>query len=337
MPGLIEGHSHPSFPNSYNFNIPPEEHTLITMRGVQTLLDAGYTSLFSAASAKVRLDVVIRNEINAGRLIGPRMRAAGPEITCPGGLGDGIVQGLHVSDCFGYRVTNVKEICDAVNLMIDQGVDTIKLNISGEEFTEDGNDIKSTLSEEQVKAACAIAKERGCKIAAHCRGSESVIIAARNGVDAIFHCDYTNDEGFELLLQNKERIFLGPAIGLMDKLDHKKAMAQSVTYKKLKQLAPDLRVVIGGDYGFPETIQGTNAHDLVCFVKYFDYTPIEALVCATNYGGQLMGMPVGLLKEGYLADMILVEGNPTESVDCLTDRDNIKMIVLDGWVYKNQL
>ena len=92
MPGLIEPHGHVSYPdaarNADFTRLPPEEHVLVTMRNARTMLDCGYTSVLSAASAKPRLDVVIRNEINAGRIPGPRYLANGPEITVSGGLGD---------------------------------------------------------------------------------------------------------------------------------------------------------------------------------------------------------------------------------------------------------
>src|SRR6266851_5701829 len=92
MPGLIEPHGHVSYPdaarNSDFTRLPPEEHVLVTMRNAKTLLDCGYTSVLSAASAKPRLDIVIRNEIEAGRIAGPRYLANGPEITVTGGLGD---------------------------------------------------------------------------------------------------------------------------------------------------------------------------------------------------------------------------------------------------------
>src|SRR5256712_13349969 len=92
MPGLIEPHGHVSYPdapsNSASTSLPPEEHVLITMRNAKAMLDCGYTSVLSGASAKPRLDIVIRNEINAGRIPGPRYLANGPEITVTGGLGD---------------------------------------------------------------------------------------------------------------------------------------------------------------------------------------------------------------------------------------------------------
>ena len=92
MPGLVEGHAHLSFcgatKNTDLGDIPPEEHVIETLHNARKLLDAGFTSAYSAASAKLRLDVVVRNEVNAGRSPGPRIRAASPEITVTGGLGD---------------------------------------------------------------------------------------------------------------------------------------------------------------------------------------------------------------------------------------------------------
>ena len=90
MPGMVEGHCHPSFTGvSMPFHlgmIPPEEHTLKTAANVKLLLECGFTSIYCAASAKPRLDVVVRNAVNAGEIPGPRMRAASPELVATGGL-----------------------------------------------------------------------------------------------------------------------------------------------------------------------------------------------------------------------------------------------------------
>ena len=92
MPGLVEGHAHLSFGKAAATtdlgDLPPEEHTLLTARNAKLLLDHGFTSAYSAASAKLRLDIVIRNAIAAGQIPGPRLKACGPEITVTGGLGD---------------------------------------------------------------------------------------------------------------------------------------------------------------------------------------------------------------------------------------------------------
>src|ERR1700730_11016974 len=91
MPGLIEPHAHLSFGAIAPYErprLPPEEHLLATIRNARTMLDSGYTSALSAAAAKPRLDVVLKREIEAGRLPAPRLLGDGPEITVTGGVGD---------------------------------------------------------------------------------------------------------------------------------------------------------------------------------------------------------------------------------------------------------
>ena len=92
MPGLIDAHLHLSWNNAPGINpiqmMPIEEHVLSTIEMAKVVLDAGFTAGRGAAAAKPRLDVVVRDAINAGRFPGPRYTAAGPEITTVGGLGD---------------------------------------------------------------------------------------------------------------------------------------------------------------------------------------------------------------------------------------------------------
>src|SRR5260370_42501155 len=92
-----------------------------------------------------------------------------------------------------------------------------------------------------------------------------------------------------------------------------------------------LRVLIGGDYGFAWTPHGTNARDLDHFVKWFGYTPEEALVCGTINGAKAMRMDneIGRVRDGYLADLIIVRGRPHEDVSCLSP-ENILVVLKDG-------
>ena len=80
MPGLVEAHSHVTYSNMVKFDelgrIPIEEHTILALQNVKLMLESGFTSLYSAASSKFRLEVAIRNAIDAGQVPGPRMRAA---------------------------------------------------------------------------------------------------------------------------------------------------------------------------------------------------------------------------------------------------------------------
>lgn len=108
-----------------------------------------------------------------------------------------------------------------------------------------------------------------------------------------------------------------------------------------KKLVPELkrrgvRVLIGGDYGFPFNPHGTEARDLEHFVTLYGFTPAEALRAATMYGGQLMGRgdELGLVREGYLADLLLVDGDPTEDITILQDKSRLKMIMKGGKLHK---
>ena len=354
MPGLVEGHAHLSFcgatKNTDLGDIPPEEHVLQTMHNAKTLLDHGFTSAYSAASAKLRLDVVIRNEVNAGRIPGPRIRAAGPEITVTAGLGDD--NRLHMArESFGLIADGPEAIARAARLCIREGVDNVKINISGDDFVPAAKGAMTVMREDEVRAAVEVAHSFGKKIASHSRASESVKRAVNAGVDVIYHCEFADDETLDLLEAARDRIFVAPAIGLIWNTLHE-AEAWGISYENARNMGMErvlenaqrtyaqmrkrgIRVAIGGDYGFAWAPQGTNARDIEHFVKLFGYSPAEALQCATKVGGEMMGLELGLVQPGYLADLLLVDGDPVHDVRVLQDADRLLLIMKDGVAYKN--
>ena len=353
MPGMVEGHAHPSFcgarTNTDLGDIPVEEHLLATLRNAELLLDHGFTSLYSAASAKVRLDIVTRNEINAGRAKGPRIRASSPEITVTAGLGDDST--LHQSrSSFGMVADGADAVRRAVRLCVREGTDNIKINISGDDFVS-AKGAMTVMSEAEVLAAVETAHDFDKRVNCHARAARSVKRAVTCGVDVIYHCEQTDTEAADLMEGAKDRIFAGPAIGLIWNTIHEAAefgITPDVVAKLGMQRVLDLscrtynelrrrgvRVVIGGDYGFAWTPQGTNARDLEHFVNLFGYTPAEALACATQVGGALMGEELGLVRDGYLADLLLVDGDPTRDVRIMQDRDRLVMIMKDGAFHKH--
>jgi len=354
MPGLVEGHAHLSFcgatKNTDLGDIPPEEHVLQTMHNAKTLLDHGFTSAYSAASAKLRLDVVIRNEVDAGRIPGPRIRAAGPEITVTAGLGDD--NRLHMArESFGLIADGPEAIARAARLCIREGVDNVKINISGDDFVPAAKGAMTVMREDEVRAAVEVAHSFGKKIASHSRASESVKRAVNAGVDVIYHCEFADDETLDLLEAARDRVFVAPAIGLIWNTLHE-AEAWGISYENARNMGMErvlenaqrtyaqmrkrgIRVAIGGDYGFAWTPQGTNARDIEHFVKLFGYSPAEALQCATKVGGEMMGLELGLVQPGYLADLLLVDGDPVHDVRVLQDADRLLLIMKDGVAYKN--
>jgi len=109
---------------------------------------------------------------------------------------------------------------------------------------------------------------------------------------------------------------------------------RALAMKKMHQRG--IRVLIGGDYGFAWTPHGTNAKDFEYFVDMLGMSPMEAIQAGTKYGGEIMGMgnELGMIKEGYLADLLLVDGDPSVDVRVLQDKSRLVAIMKDGKFHK---
>jgi imidazolonepropionase-like amidohydrolase len=356
MPGMVEGHCHLSFVNpSRNQDlgeIPPEEHLLRTCRNATFILDHGFTSCYSAASAKMRIDVVVRQEIEDGYLAGPRYKAAGPEITTTGGLGDERKAHMH-AESFGMIADGVDEIIRAVRLCCRENVDNVKFNVSGDEFVGHARAEIVSMREEELRAGVEVAHDFGKKVATHSRAAESVKRSVRAGVDCIYHCDFADEEALDMLEAVKHRVIIGPAFGLVhnsvfegdvvgltsdivEKMGLKRKLEHTIrTYHEMRKRG--MRVVVGGDYGFTITPIGQNARDIGHFVKFFGYSPAEALKCATSVGGDLMGHKgeLGVITSGALADILLVDGNPLADQSILVGPKHFAMIMKDGKMHRD--
>jgi len=326
---------------------------LITVRNAKTMLDSGYTSGFSAASAKTRLDVVLKREIEAGRVPGPRTLANGPEITVTGGLGDTNVLHLPYDETptFCWIANGPDEIRRVARTLAREGVDLLKLNISGDGGTSSAGADVTVMTDEEVEAAMEIARPRNLRVAGHCRSAGSVMMALRHGVEVIYHANYADEEALDALEAARDRIFVAPAIGLTWSLaeygpsmglsaERTQAAADEVaysadTYSRMRK--PGIRVLPGGDYGFPTSPHGKYAKDLELFVDILGFSPMETLVAATKHGGEIMGKPgeLGLVKAGALADLLLVDGDPLADITILQDRDKLRMIMKDGVLHKH--
>jgi imidazolonepropionase-like amidohydrolase len=356
MPGLIDAHLHLSWNNAPGIEpiqlMPIEEHTLNTMYMAKLVLDSGFTAGRGAAAAKPRLDVVIRNEINAGRIPGPRYLAAGPEITTVGGLGDSAPPHIpHEGLNLGIVVSGPEEVRRVVRTLIKYGVDSIKLNLSGEELT--GMRAEETpMSDEEVAMAAKEAKARGKVLAAHARSSESVKQCVRHGIQNIYHASYADEEALDMLEAAKDRHFVAPGLAWLictaryaGEWGIKPGSPVTIAYERELEMAVEtmkkmhrrgIKVLIGGDYGFAWTPQGTNAKDIEYFVSLVGLSPMEAIVAATKYGGEIMGLgnELGIIREGYLADLLLVDGDPLADVRILQDRSRLLAIMKDGRFHK---
>jgi imidazolonepropionase-like amidohydrolase len=357
MPGLVEPHAHPSFPDLPPLEVtrlPPEEHMLIAVRNARTMLDCGYTSAFSAAAAKPRLDIVLRREIDAGRVPGPRLLANGPEITVSGGLGDTNVLHLPHYDrpTFAWIADGADDIRRACRTLIREGVDLLKLNLSGDQGTSSAPSEQTVMTDAEVGACVEVARPRGVRVCGHCRSAGSVLMALRHGIDVIYHANYANEAALDALERARDQVFVVPALGITYNLCHAAGpwgitpeVARARGFERELEVSIEtmgrmrkrgIRVLPGGDYGFPWNPHGTYARDLWLFVKILGFSPMETIVSATRYGGEIMGKPgeLGLVKPGALADLLLVDGDPLADIAVLQDRDAIRMIMKDGVLHK---
>jgi imidazolonepropionase-like amidohydrolase len=358
MPGLIEPHGHVSYPdaaaNRDFTRLPPEEHVLVTMRNARTMLDCGYTSVLSGAAAKPRLDVVIRNEINAGRIPGPRYLANGPEITVTGGLGDD--NALHLpfveTPTFAWVADGPDAIRRVCRLLVREGVDLLKLNISGDTGPRNSRSERAVMTDAEVAAAMEIARASGVRVCAHARSAESVKMCVRHGLGIIYHANFADEEALDLLEANRDWCFVVPALGLTYQACHaagewgftpqmarERGLLQELevsveTMGRMRRRG--IRVLPGGDYGFAWNPHGTYARDLLLFVDLLGFTPMETLVAATRLGGEIMGRgsELGQVKPGYLADLLLVDGDPLGDIKRLQNPEALLAIMRDGRLHK---
>ncbi|UQX87399.1 amidohydrolase family protein [Jatrophihabitans telluris] len=360
MPGMIESHSHLTFPSAVghidpSFNPPldvsffhhiegfPSELARAE-RNAKIVLDAGFTSAYSAGSIiEMPVEPVLRDKLRAGVIPGPRFLAAAAERDNHPQRPDG----HFVADWQGPESSAAW-----VHEKAAQGFDSIKFLVSNDDVFTPGGSMITQYSAEELNAAGQAAREENVWLNGHCQSPESVKLAVRAGFRSIYHCTYADAEALDLLEAHKDSVFVSPAPGIIyanvyegEEFGITREVAESMgsvaALAGMQEIYPEIRkrgirALIGGDYGFPNNPIGRNARDLQLFVEQLGYSPVDALVAATQYGGQLMGMgdELGLVKAGYLADLLVIDGDPTADVTVLQDADKITHIMQGGSFYK---
>lgn len=345
MPGMVEAHAHLTWGSSvekiyHAFILPPEELEIAATRNARVLLDHGFTSLWSGGALGDGIEARLATRIAHGEVPGPRLVPSTLERSPEG-------DGVDTGDVFNGRGPEAMRgffaHCAA------QGVKSVKLVISGESALKPGSHVDVLYTPEEMDAAREAAQEHGLAITCHAYTDAAVDLALRAGARIIYHMSYISEAMIERLAALKDTVFYAPGCGVsvsaleaappphidMSGMKHSAAerMAlEGVLVPKLK--AAGLRILIGGDYGFPFNPIGRNARDMAHFVDYFGYSPVEALAAATGLGGQLIGQNLGEIREGWQADLLLVDGDPTADVAILQDKDRLAAIMLGGAFHK---
>lgn len=346
MPGMVEAHTHLTWGSSvekiyHQFILPPDELKVAAWRNARVLLDYGFTSAYSAGALGDGIEVELARDIAAGKTPGPRLIPSTLERSPEG------AEGVDTGDVFNGRgpeaMRAFMDYCKA------QGIGSVKLVISGEDALKPGTAQEVLYTDEEMEEAGRAAKERGLWIACHAYYPKAIELALGAGARIIYHASYADRAAADAMVAAKDVTFYAPSPGVsiaaleatppphIDMSSMKASAAERMVLEA--KLVPDLKargvkICIGGDYGFPFNPIGRNARDMEIFVEHFGYTPTEALVAATRLGGELMGLDVGQVREGYLADLLLVDGDPTDDVRIMQDKSKLAMIMQGGALYK---
>ena len=343
MPGLIDAHCHMTYGESMtqeeqDIFTSVEGRTLRAAWNVQKVLAAGVTGL-SQPGGSYFIGVAVRDGINERRVKGPRMTAAGRYITTSNGLTDwypddaGAVEGS-----IGIRCNTLDEMIAEVRRQVKNGVDFVKLADSPY------GEFQSFRDEELVAIADLVHQLRKrCTI--HARGDAEVNAAARAGFDWIMHGNSMTRETVELLAEKQiplvPTILLlenwavyGPSIGSPRPIvDGCRRMLERTRESLHLAHEAGVKFVIGTDSGFAMTPYGEwHAKELELLMKYGGLSELEAITAGTYNAGVVLGLEgeVGAVAPGMLADVLVVDGDPSEDITILQDHARIETIVLDG-------
>ncbi len=347
LPGLIDSHTHVTFDvgqTSYrglHVSIPRE--ALIGAKNARLTLEAGFTTIRNV-HANGYSDIALRDAINAGDVVGPRILASGPALSITGGHGDQNLLGpqFHAE---GEGVANgVDGVMAKVRENIKYGADLIKFMATGGVLSEGDNPNFEQFSPEEMRAIVAEAHRLGRKVAAHAHGAQGIKDAVLAGVDSIEHGSFINEEDIQLMKEHGT--YLVPTVYLEDWLAEnleKLALTPNMV-AKAKMVLPAARrneerairegvkIAFGTDSAvYPH---GLNAREFTVMVS-MGMSSLAAVQAATVNAADLLGWQdkIGTLEPGKYADLVAVDGDPIQDVSVL---EHVKFVMKGGSVVRDK-
>jgi len=351
LPGLIDSHVH--LTGELGANQLLEEVQLTSsdaaLRGAQharTTLLAGFTTVADLGAAN---DAIfgLRRAINEGRVAGPRIIASGSSITPDGGHGDANGFAPHIIDVLRSETAcSGADACRrAVRRQIQAGADVIKITATGGVLSNTAAGVGQQLSNDELSAIVDAAHAMGRRVTAHAHGVEGINAALRAGVDSIEHGSYINNESARLLRQgNRYQVPTLLAGWWVSQLAERGGVLTPAQTAKARQVGRDMasmgrfgrqqrvRIAFGTDSGVSP--HGMNAREFQLLVEA-GYTPIQTIQMATINAAdhlQLNGT-AGRIGAGYSADIIAVDGDPTQDVATLM---TVRFVMARGVTHKNE-
>jgi imidazolonepropionase-like amidohydrolase len=336
MPGMIDSHVHllsELSPSSALDEVSKEQADLALdgLVNAQKTLDAGFTTVVDLGADGARTIFALRDQIAAGRIMGPRIVAAGTALTPTGGH----------ADVHGFRedvmhVLAVESVCNgvddcrrAVRQQVKEGANVIKVTATGGVLSNTASGLSQQFFDDELKAIADTAHLLGKKVTAHAHGKGGIEAALRAGFDSIEHSSYADAETFAMYKANNAcmvpTVLAGDTVTGMARAGGTLTGAQAAKALTVGPLMLDMLsrarqagvcIVFGTDSGVSR--HGDNARELELMVQS-GFTPAAALRAATVGGAAHVGMSaqIGTLEVGKLADIIAVSGDPLADISVM--------------------
>lgn len=341
MPGMIEGHSHvllyPYDQTDWNDQVLKESRSLRAIRGsvmAKRNLMAGFTTIRDLGSEGAEYaDVAVKQSIEQGITIGPRMLVAGKAIVATGSYGPkGFHSDVHVP--LGAEPADGNDLIRVVRDQIGKGADFIK--VYADYRWGPNKEAMPTFSVEELKLIVETARSSGRDVVAHASTNEGMRRATLAGVISIEHGTDASDEVLKLMKERK--VALCPTLAATYSItryrgwDGKSPEPDGIKAKRTsfdRAMKNGVTIVAGGDVGVFE--HGENALELIMMSEY-GMPNLDVLKSVTSVNANVFKLQeLGELKPGYLADIIVVDGNPEQDIKALK---HVKLVMKDGRVFK---
>jgi imidazolonepropionase-like amidohydrolase len=345
LPGLSDAHTHISWPLDFVFDhdgvaaSPPNRHILDVAAVTRTFLESGYTLIIGAGVLQSDDDVLAKDFIDRGLIPGPRIVPSGAMVAEPGGLGsDGGLMDI---------AADAKAMREIVARQCDAGVRAVKLFISGDGIVPEFPSEDTYMNDEMLAAAVEEAGRHDAIVTVHARSAESVAMAARTGVQLIHHACFVDDLALKALEARRDDVWVCPGLHYLYAMVNGHAEPWGMTPDRLERSgyerelhalveslrrlhAAGIRLLAGGDFGHQWTHHGTYAAELQRYVELLGLTPVEAIHTATRNTGPLVGLDTGQVRDGYLADLFILRGDPTTDIGVLQESSSRLAVMKDG-------
>jgi imidazolonepropionase-like amidohydrolase len=350
LPGLIDCHTHLIGEIGLSDVLLPLERSAAQeafsgVRNARATLLAGFTTVRDVGTYRVFVDAALRDAINDGTVIGPRMKVAGAYVTVTSGGGElvGAAPDVTLPADFRFGVANsVDQVRERVRALLNGGADFIKVIATGAVLTRGTKPGVSEFTEDEIRAAVETAAEYGTDVAAHAHGAEGIKRAVRAGVRSIEHGSLMDDEAIALMKKHGTwlvaDIYNGDYIATAGREQHwpeeflrkndETTEAQRAGFRKA--VAAGVKIAYGTDSGvYPH---GLNARQLPYMVRY-GLTAMQAIQSATIRAAELMRWEdsVGSIAAGKYADLIAVDGDALADLKKL---EQVGFVMKGGVVYK---